>query len=352
LILASQRFLIVALSLISFFVISGCARYEELPSGTVLNVESSAIVEMEDVSIGAPHLTDDEIVTDYLVGPGDVLAINIPGFVERRRHDIEEWVVGFRVYSSGKILLPLVGGVEVAGQTIEEIQQTLQEVFSPYIKKPAVTVEILEFKSQPLYLLGKFNKPGVYYLDRPTLLLHGIALGSGMLENANLRGARLVRSDRILPVDIYRLLYNNDLGQNVQLRSGDTIYIPGNEDENVFVFGAVKKGGPVPMHNGRLTLVQALTHAGLNGGGYDQRHIRIIRSLSPTKGQLLVFDLSKVMNGQALPPSLMNGDIVYVPKSAIGNWNEALAELLPTLQAISATLAPFVQLKYLSDDDN
>lgn len=346
-----QRFFLFAL-LFSVLIVSACARYDDLPPGTVLNIESSAVVDLQEVSIETPFASEDEIVTDYLVGPGDVLAINIPGLVEQRRHDIKDFVVGFRVYSSGNILLPLVGGVQVAGQTVEEIQQTLQEVFTPYIKKPAVTVEILEFKSQPLYLLGKFNKPGVYYLDRPTLLLHGIALGSGMFENANLRGARLVRSDRILPVDIYRLLYNNDLSQNVQLRSGDTIYLPGNEDENVFVFGAVKKGGPVPMHNGRLTLIQALTHAGLNGGGYDQSHIRVIRSLSPTKGQLLVFDLNRVMNGRALPPDLMNGDIVYVPKSATGNWNEALSELLPTLQAVSATLAPFVQLKYLSDDDD
>jgi polysaccharide export outer membrane protein len=48
---------------------------------------------------------------------------------------------------------------------------------------------------------------------------------------------------------------------------------------------------------------------------------------------------------------LREGDIVYVPKSGVGTWNEALAEILPSLQAISAILQPFVQIKFLGDND-
>ena len=56
-------------------------------------------------------------------------------------------------------------------------------------------------------------------------------------------------------------------------------------------------------------------------------------------------------NGYALPMPLMDGDIVYVPKTRMGGWNEELQELLPSLQAIGATLQPFVQMKYLLDND-
>ncbi len=212
-------------------------------------------------------------------------------------------------------------------------------------------MEIIDFKSQPLYLLGQFNAPGLHYLDRPTQLLHGLALGNGLNTAANLRGARLVRNDRIQPVDIYELLHNNDLKQNIQLRSGDTIYVPGNEDQRVFVFGAVGKSGMVPMVNGRLNLVQALTAAAIDQKPYDHNQIRIIRSLSQTKGQLMVVDLGKVMNGQAMPMSLMDGDIVYVPKTKLGGWNEELQEILPSLQAVGAILQPFVQIKYLKNNN-
>ncbi len=353
----SALFLMVVVGL-AFFM-GGCSRYEMYAPGTVVDIndETAAIVEMEDVSVAAR--APDEIVTEYRVGAGDVLSISVPGLVESnnrddryRRDDQGDTLGSFRVYTSGKILLPLVGGIEVAGMTVEEIQIKLIEVFLSYIKKPVVSVEILEFKSQPIYLLGKFNQPGLYYLDRPTSLLHGLALGSGLDDRANLRGARLVRAERVLPVDIYQLLNYNDAKQNVQLRSGDAIYVPGNEDQQVFVFGQVKKPGAVNMDNGRLNLVQALSSAGLGDKPYDDEHIRIIRSLTPTRGQLLVVDLGMMANGYALPMPLMDGDIVYVPKTRMGGWNEELQELLPSLQAIGATLQPFVQMKYLLDSND
>ncbi|MDH3997521.1 MAG: polysaccharide biosynthesis/export family protein, partial [Desulfuromonadales bacterium] len=180
----------------------GCSRYEMYAPGTVVDIDDSAaaIVEIEDVSVTST-LSDEVVeITEYRVGAGDVLSISVPGLVEPnnrddryRRDDQGETLGSFRVYTSGKILLPLVGGVEVAGLTVEEIQTRLIDVFRSYIKKPVVSVEILEFKSQPIYLLGKFNQPGLYYLDRPTSLLHGLALGSGLDDRANLRGARLVR---------------------------------------------------------------------------------------------------------------------------------------------------------------
>jgi polysaccharide export outer membrane protein len=182
--------------------------------------------------------------------------------------------------------------------------------------------------------------------------LHGLALGSGLNANANLRGARLVRNERIQPVDLYELLNHSDLSQNIQLRSGDTIYVPGNEDQRVFVFGAVGKSGMVPMVNGRLNLVQALSQAGIDQKPYKHDNIRIIRSLSPTRGQLMVVDLGQLMNGLAMPMSLQDGDIIYVPKTTMGGWNEALQEILPSLQAVSAILQPFVQIEYLKNNNN
>ncbi len=353
-----RRSLLFLVLVLGVFILGGCVRYEQYAPGTVMEIEDrSAVLEVENLSVQT--MPETEEITEYRVGSGDVLSISVPGLFERserprnelyRRDDQGDTLGSFRVYTSGKVLLPLVGGVEVAGMTVEEVQLKLINIFGAYIKKPVVTVEILEFKSQPLYLLGKFNRPGLYYLDRPTKLLHGLALGNGLADNANLRGARVVRSDRILPLDIYQLLYYNDRNQNVQLVSGDTIYVPGNEDQQVFVFGQVKTPGPVAMDNGRLNLVQALSSAGAGEKPYDDSHIRIIRSLTPTRGQLMVVDLGLIANGHALPMPLMDGDIIYVPKTHMGGWNEQLQELLPSLQAISGVIQPFVQLRYLKNN--
>ena len=344
------------ITLLVLLALQACTRYEPYPAGSVLDIkdDTSAILELQEVNVPPPDAADD-VITEYLVGAGDVLQINVPGLIDTYGSaEKTQNFQGFRVSSSGKIVLPLVGAVEVAGLTAEQIQTVLIARLKTYIKKPIVTIEIREFKSQPLYLLGQFNEPGLHFLDRPTSLLHGISMGKGLQEKANLRGARLLRDERLMPVDIYHLLYNNDLRQNVQLRSGDTIYVPGSEEQQVYVFGAVGNPGPVPLVNGRLNLLQAVSTANLGnyasrGEPYDSEHVRIIRSLSPTHGQLMVVDLSRMMDGYAMPMPLMDGDIVFIPKTPVGNWNEAINQLLPTLQLISGVLQPFVQIEYLKD---
>ncbi|MBC2696663.1 MAG: sugar transporter [Desulfobacteraceae bacterium] len=321
----------------------------------VKEIKSSAIIEQQAVVISpSGEMEEEPLSLEYRVGSGDVLAISIPGitglsFVKGEKKLLQR----FRVSRTGKINLPVVGFTKVAGHTIDEIEERLCETFSPYIRKPAVSIEVIEFKSQTLYLLGKFNQPGVYYLERPISLVQCIAMGAGLQDSANLRGARLIRKNKIVPVDIYNLLHNNDARQNIHLMGDDIIYLPGSERQNVFIFGAVKKEGPISMINGRLSLIQALSVVGIGGesGTYDSQHFRIIRSHSPTRGELMVVDLGKIMSGNALPLSLQDGDIIYVPRSGIGNWNQALKEILPTLQTFSARLQPFVQLKYLMEED-
>jgi polysaccharide export outer membrane protein len=92
-----------------------------------------------------------------------------------------------------------------------------------------------------------------------------------------------------------------------------------------------------------------LPSAELRDTGHDFRYIRIIRSISATQGELMIVDFERILRGEAMPMLLQQGDIVYVPKSGLGNWNDAIQEILPSLQAFSALLQPFVSIKYLSD---
>ena len=61
----------------------------------------------------------------------------------------------------------------------------------------------------------------------------------------------------------------------------------------------------------------------------------------------MVVDVEAIIQGDALPLQLCEGDVIYIPKSGLTSWNEAVNEMLPTLQAFGAILAPFVQIKYL-----
>ena len=331
-------------------LLTACGRYNDLPPGTSRILEASPVLEQQQVVVEQGTATAPD--RDYRLGPGDVLFINVNGRPELGSPvtDRSADLSGSRIDGTGAVHLPLVGAVSLAGSTIREAQQRLKMAFAHYLNDPWVVVEVTDYRSQPLYLIGQFRSAGTYYMDRPLTLLQGVALGGGLLDTANLRSARLVRDGQIVPVDIARLLREGDAEQNSWLASGDTLYVPDDKNLNVFVFGAVKKPGPVSMPNGRLTLSQALSSAGLNGSRDNQKKLRIIRSHSTTRGELLVLDLGRVLRGEVLPYLLQEGDIIYVPHSAIGSWNQALGELLPSLQTVSALLQPFVQVQYLKEN--
>jgi polysaccharide export outer membrane protein len=335
-------FLLFAVSL------AGCAPYRDLPAGSVQSIgepiTERQVVTIDPFPVGQPS-------ADYRIGQGDVLFVNVNGKQDYMAAPAGGKVQGSRVDGTGMIQLPLVGGVKVEGLTMQQAQAAIAEPLRKYLKDPWVLVEVLEYRSRPLYLLGQFKAPGTYYMDRSLSLLQGIALGNGFDSAANLRSARLTRNGKLVAVDIYELLTSGDQSANVWLQPGDLIYIPDRSTQQVFVFGAVKKPGPVPIPQGGMTLTQAIASAELREVGYDFRHVRVIRSYSPTKGELLVVDFDRILRGEALPLMLREGDIVYVPKSGVGTWNEALAEILPSLQAISAILQPFVQIKFLGDND-
>ena len=336
---------------VSFLFLSACASYTDLPAGTVLDVvDPSPVIERETIVVPSLPLEPPPSVI-YRVGAGDVLYINVNGRPEMGSPVLSGsgQVLGSRVDGAGQIHLPIIGSVAVGGLTIAEIQTRLEEEYVRLLARPWVVVEVAQFRSQPVYLLGQFKNAGTFYLDRPLTLLQGLALGGGLTDAANLNSARLLRDGKTVPVDILELIDGGSARQNAWLQPGDTIFIPDDRNQNVFVFGAVAKPGPVPMPNGRLTLPQALAAAGAGEVRGQLDYVRIIRSLSATRGELLVVDMKQAMSGQALPFPLTEGDIVYLPRSAVGNWNQALSEILPTLQAFSAILQPFVQINYLKD---
>jgi polysaccharide export outer membrane protein len=340
---------------VGLLTLSGCSGNEGLRSGLHKSITTPASPVVEKVAITAPLLPANPppATLDYAVGIGDILSIFVYG-----RPDLSTGtnvvgaigVRGSRVDGLGNIQLPLIGTVHVAGLTNSTIRDTVEERLRTYVQDPAVVVEIAEYRSMPIYLLGQFRAPGVYYLDRPMTFLQGITLGNGFDATANLRGVRLLRNNKIVPVDVYSLILDGRIEANVWLQAGDTVFLPDNRNQYIFVFGAVNKPGPVPMQQGRMNLLEAVASADPRSVGSEIQSVRIIRSLTTTSGELLVVDLAKIRRGESLPMPLQEGDVVYVPKSAFGTWNDVIAEILPSLQAVSALLQPFVSLKYLENN--
>lgn len=346
----------------------GCApTYRDLEAGTVLKIDqqppTSAVVERQVDTI--PSLAPEPAPpAAYLIGPGDLLTITVYGHPElgsgggmaaatpagatASGATAAALPSGSRVDETGSVRLPLIGSVPLAGLSAAKAEEKLRSAYKPLVKEPWITVDVVEHRSRPLYLFGSFKKPGIIYMDRPLTLLQGIAQADGIDIGAAMRSARLSRDGKVQPVDIYELLANGDQRQNVWLHPGDAIYLPDKTVEQVFIFGAVNKAGQVSMINGQLSLAQAIAASTPLSTGYDFTRVRIIRSISPTRGELLVVDFDRIMRGQAPTFMLTNGDIIYLPRTPLGSWNDAIAELLPTLQAISGLLQPYVTLKFIT----
>lgn len=345
-----------------FVVVSGCASFKDLAPGTVKQISASgnSVVQREIVRV-ASAATASFTPQPYRIGCYDILSINMNGLAdvsvtgdETGKSSVKRSgkAAGATVDATGMVYLPQVGALKLAGASIPEAQELVRSAYLKYYKNPWVVIDVAEYRSKPIYLLGQFKNPGVYYMDRPMTVVEGIALGSGFDATADITGARITRKRGVVPIDLHALLSQGqlDAGSQHWLEPGDTIYIPDSRNQQVFVFGSVKKPGPVVMPPSGINLSQAIASAELADLGYDFTHVRIIRSLSATQGELLVVDFEKIMRGQALPIMLRAGDVVYVPRSAVGDWNTAIAEMLPSLQAISTLLQPFVNIKYLTNN--
>jgi polysaccharide biosynthesis/export protein len=372
------RFLVISILVAVISLPLGCARNHDMVAGTVKDVTTrgttvplkvpeargiyksggkNAIVKMETVTV--PSLSDTQPSPNYVVGPNDSLMVTVVGHPEFSPGLFSELGTtmgvtgvqrGCRVDGSGFVQIPILGLVRVAGLTLPQIRSHIQGLLMQYVKEPSVVVEVFEYKSQPLYILGQFKNTGIFFMDRPFNVIQGLALAGGYdLATANPKAARIIRDKKVLPVDVYELLMKADQSQNVWLKPGDTIFMPDNKNQVVFVFGAGKTGLSIPLPSSGMDLLQAIAIAGFQEIGYHARRVFLIRSLSTTRGQLMVVDVDMIVRGDALPVELCEGDVIYIPKSAMTSWNEAVSEILPTLQAFGAIISPFVQLKYLFD---
>jgi polysaccharide biosynthesis/export protein len=167
----------------------------------------------------SPKHVDD----DYIIGPSDVLAINVWKDAELSRT--------VPVRPDGKISFPLIGELQVSGLTAAKVQGMVAERLKEYISNPEVSVIVQEVKSRTFAVLGKVAKPGSYELGKPTTVLEAIAMAGGFLDFAKTSKVYIIRargngSSDTLHFDYKKVIKGHNPEQNVELKSGDTIIVP------------------------------------------------------------------------------------------------------------------------------
>jgi polysaccharide biosynthesis/export protein len=159
----------------------------------------------------------------YIIGPEDILAINV-----WKEPDISRSVP---VRSDGAISLPLVGEVDAGGKTTVQLEQEITAKLRTYISEPVVAVMVQEMRSKRFNVLGQVAKPGSYLLSSNTTILDAIALAGGFRDFAKQKSIYVLRknpdgSETRLPFNYKDVVKGKNVEQNVKLLPRDSVVIP------------------------------------------------------------------------------------------------------------------------------
>jgi len=245
---------------------------------------------------------------------------------------------------NGNIQLPKLGLIRAYGKTVEELRTIIIKKLKVFLLHPDATVSAAYIKKSRYYLLGEFIETGSFEKDYPLTLMELLALGKGIkYKTADLRHSYVVRNNKKLPVNLYRLLKKGDMSQNIDMRNRDTIMIPSNADQVVYMFGRVSDVGlsKIPLVDGKLTLMQALSLSRFSVVQNIHGTIKKIYVVRTEMDRVETFELNaeEMFRGNAVTFELVAGDVVYIPKSKMGSINTVISKLFPTLQLIHETLS-------------
>jgi polysaccharide export outer membrane protein len=270
---------------------------------------------------------------EYYLGYHDVLRITVFGRHDPIKGDADI-VRDTEIRDDGMISFPLIGDVQAAGLTIPELRHNIVEKLKEYITTPKIDIQIIEYNSRDVSILGEVREPQVIYLKGKTTLLEVIAQAGGLTEKANLKGAYVIRKNKIIPIDLYALTIEGDLKYNIELKRKDVIYIPNVHDQRVYVVGEVNDPRIVPFAGKILTVAEAIASAGDFKISAKKSNLKIIRGglENPT---IITVDFNKIIKGDLTENiALHSEDIVFVPASLVGEWNKILKQITPSLQTI------------------
>lgn len=159
----------------------------------------------------------------YRVGPGDVLRVNV------WKNDQLSQEISVR--PDGAITLPLLGDIQVAGKTLEQVDSAISEQGARFFTEPlSVTTQVIEIKSYRIYVLGEVQRPGEYSPATQVTVLQALSLGGGFTRFASADDIVVIRQDdkgaRRIPFAYSEVVKRGALDENLLLKSGDTVVVP------------------------------------------------------------------------------------------------------------------------------
>lgn len=238
---------------------------------------------------------------DYRLGPGDAIRVQV--------FQNPDLTVEARVSEQGTISYPLIGSVQLGGQSISQAEARIAQALrnGQYLRQPQVNIVLLQVRGNQVAVLGQVQRPGRFPLETNTVRVSDMLaaaggvtpMGDDTLIVTGTRGGKEFRRE----IDIPGLFLNKHGEQDILLAGGDTIFV--NKAAVYYIYGEAQRPGPYRIERG-MTVQQALAQ----GGGPTPRG-----SVNRIKLTRAGKDGKPVEADARLTDPVLPGDVLFVRES-------------------------------------
>ena len=232
---------------------------------------------------------------DYVVGPGDGLAINLWGGISQR--------MVRSVDREGRINLPEAGPLLVSGRTLGEVQASVQQVLRTQFRDVSADISLSRLRTIRVYVVGEVAEPGAYDISSLSTPLNALFAAGGITQRGSLRNLKHYRGKQLIEeVDAYDLLLHGVGSDLKRLENGDSLLVPP-IGAQITVSGMVRRPAVYELR-GESSLADALDLAGGILPAAALQHIEVQRLEAHEKRTMLTLDLSTSdLSPSALSPN-------------------------------------------------
>jgi protein involved in polysaccharide export with SLBB domain len=228
---------------------------------------------------------------DYVVGPGDSLAIDLWGGVSQRLQRT--------VDREGRISLPEYGPILVSGKTLGDVQLTIQQLLRTQLRDISTDVSLSRLRTVRVYVVGEVAEPGAYDISSLSSPLNALVAAGGLTEHGSLRLIKHYRGKQLVEVvDAYDLLLRGAGLDEMKLENGDSLLVPP-VGPQITIEGMVRRPAIYELR-GNTSLEDALELAGGVLPAAALKHVEVERLVAHENRTMLSLDISeKPTSGEA-----------------------------------------------------
>ena len=249
----------------------------------------------------------------YALGPGDSLKIIVWSDLG------DETVYDVTVNPEGQVYIPILGVMGVSGLTVGEFQETVLGTLSEKFKHFKGQVTLSKVRTLQIFVAGEVRKPGAMIVSALATAFHALYRAGGPSEKGSMRSIRVLRGNQpISEIDLYQYFLKGDKSQDVNLESGDTIFVPP-VGERVTVKGELIRPGIFEIL-GEKSLADVLSMSGgIDASAYTGR-IKVYRWQGASRRKIIDINAAEG-SGSLASFKVGNGDEIEVERATeeIGN---------------------------------